>query len=374
MAVVFDRLSIESRKLAVDAMRRYIGDGHDSANIVGVFDIDLALRILQPFTRDAEAIRASLAKVSATRRVASATRCTSPTCAVRWRRGWRVGASGGRPADDLTVSMTDLFDGTLGQLQAEYGGSTTVHGLAAIVAGLSRRARPQVDPACSARASPLSRDGDPRFYALIDQANRANVAVYTVDAAGLRAGSYNLLAGRYAAAATNDAGGFVESPRDFATVARGAPEVGLGILANETGGQLIDSTNDLFKAFPRLDEDLRSYYALTYVPSAGAAGRQVPQDPGQGEAAGPVRQGAQRLHVAAGGRRQHAGARLRSAGAGAARCDAAAERAADPGAGARVPGVARDGARAGAGVGADERLSTTRATRPPARSRPKRSC
>ena len=48
-------------------MRRYIGSGPESANIVGVFDIDLALRTLQPFTRDAEAIRASLAKVSATR-------------------------------------------------------------------------------------------------------------------------------------------------------------------------------------------------------------------------------------------------------------------------------------------------------------------
>ena len=265
MAVVFDRLSIESRKLAVDAMRRYMGDGHDSANIVGVFDIDLAVRILQPFTRDAEAIRASLAKVSATGRgVGDPMHVTDLRGPMA--QGLAGRPSGGRPADDLTVSMTDLFDGTLGQLQAEYGGSTTVHGLAAIVAGLNR-APGRKSILMFSQGVALSRDGDPRFYALIDQANRANVAVYTVDAAGLRAGSYNLLAGRYSAAATNDGGGFVESPRDFAAVARGAPEVGLGILANETGGQLIDSTNDLFKAFPRLDEDLRSYYALTYVPS-----------------------------------------------------------------------------------------------------------
>ena len=264
MAVVFDRLSIESRKLAVDAMRRYMGDGHDSANIVGVFDIDLALRILQPFTRDAEAVRASLAKVSATRAGS-----VDPMHVTDMRgpmtQGLAGGASGGRPADDLTVSMTDLFDGTLGQLQAEFGGSTTVHGLAAIVAGLSR-APGRKSILMFSQGVSLARDGDPRFYALIDQANRANVAVYTVDAAGLRAGSYNLLAGRYAAEATRDSGGVVEGPSDFAMVARGAPEVGLGILANETGGQLIDSTNDLFKAFPRLDEDLRSYYALTYMP------------------------------------------------------------------------------------------------------------
>ena len=265
MAVVFNRLSLEGRRLAVDAMRRYMGNGRESPDIVGVFDIDLAPRILQPFTRDAEAIRASLTKVSATRPGVS-----DPMHVTDLRgpmtQGLAGGASGGRPADDLTVSMTDLFDGTLGQLQAEYGGSTTVHGLTAIVAGLSR-APGRKSILMFSQGIGLSRDGDPRFYALIDQANRSNVAVYTVDAAGLRAGSYNLLAGRYAAEATKDASVGVESPRDFATVARGAPEVGLGILANETGGQLIDSTNDLFKAFPRLDEDLRSYYALTYVPS-----------------------------------------------------------------------------------------------------------
>ena len=100
MAVVFDRLSIESRKLAVDAMRRYIGDGRESANIVGVFDIDLALRILQPFTRDAEAIRASLAKVSATRPVAR-----RPDARHRPARSDGAGAGGSAPAADVPPTI-----------------------------------------------------------------------------------------------------------------------------------------------------------------------------------------------------------------------------------------------------------------------------
>ncbi len=271
MAVIFDWLSLEGRHLAVGAFRRYLGDGPQSPNIVGIFDVDLSLRILQPFTQDAAAVRASLANVSATRPVTGdamhVTDLRGPM-----DQGLAGGPSGGRPADDLTVSLDDLTGGVsrgIGELQGDFGGSITVGGVAAVVAGLGR-APGRKSILLFSEGVELSRNNDPRFYALIDQANRANVAFYTVDAAGLRAGSHSLLAGRYAASATSDASGFVESPRNFADVARRAPEVGLGVLATETGGQRVDSTNDLSKVFPRLDEDLRSYYALTYVPARTA--------------------------------------------------------------------------------------------------------
>jgi VWFA-related protein len=271
MAIVFDRLSLESRDLALKAVRRYIGDGPQSANILGIFDIDQSLRILQPFTQDASAVRASLVNVSATRPASSdamhVTDLRGPM-----EQGLAGGVGAGRPADDLTVSMADLTGGVtrgLGELQGDFGGLITVHGVAALVAGMGR-APGRKSIMLFSEGVELTRNNDPRFYALVDQANRANVAFYTVDAAGLRAGSHTLMAGRYAADATNDASGFVESPHNFADVARRAPEVGLGVLATATGGQRIDSTNDLFKAFPRLDEDLRSYYALTYVPARTA--------------------------------------------------------------------------------------------------------
>lgn len=271
MAIVFDRLSLESRDLALKAVRRYVGDGPQSANIIGTFNIDLSLRILQPFTRDAAAVRASLAQVTATRPgTGDAMHVTDLRGPMA--QGLAGGVGSGRPADDLTVSMADLTGGVtrgIGELQGDFGGSITVNGIAALVAGLSR-APGRKSIMLFSEGVELTRNNDPRFYALVDQANRANVAFYTIDAAGLRAGSHTLLAGRYAADATDDSGGYVESPRNFADVARRAPEVGLGVLANETGGQRIDSTNDLYKAFPRLDEDLRSYYALTYIPARTA--------------------------------------------------------------------------------------------------------
>ena len=272
MAVVFDRLSLESRDLALKAVRRYIGDGPQTANIVGIFDIDLALRILQPFTQDAAAVRASLVNVSATRPSTSGDVMHVTDLRGPMEQGLAGGSSSRRPADDLTVSMDDLTGGVsrgLGELQGDFGGSISVHGVAALVAGMGR-APGRKSILLFSEGVELSRNNVPRFDALVDQANRANVAFYTVDAAGLRAGSHSLLAGRYAADATSDASGFLDSPRNFSDVARRAPEVGLGVLANATGGQRIDSTNDLFKAFPRLDEDLRSYYALTYVPARTA--------------------------------------------------------------------------------------------------------
>jgi VWFA-related protein len=267
MAFVFDRLSLESRKLALDAVRKYVGDGPQTPNIIGVFDVNLSLDILQPFTQDAGAIRASLAKVSATRPggsdVMHVTDLRGPT-----EQGLAGGPSGGRPADDLTVSMSDLTGDVVsafGALQSDFGGSNTVQGVSAVVSGLSRGpGRKSI--LLFSEGIALSKSFDVRFYALVDQANRGNVAVYTVDAAGLRAGSHTLLAGRYAADAAGSAATTQTSPPDLGEIARRAPEVGLGILANETGGQRFDGTNDLFKAFPRVDEDLRSYFTLTYAP------------------------------------------------------------------------------------------------------------
>jgi hypothetical protein len=44
------------------------------------------------------------------------------------------------------------------------------------------------------------------------------------------------------------------------------PHSGLGQLADETGGILIRNTNDLTDGFRRIDQDMRNYYMLSYVP------------------------------------------------------------------------------------------------------------
>lgn len=265
MALVFDRLTLESRKLAVDAVRGYLGDGPQTTNVIGAFDADPSLRVLQPFTQDADALRKALTQVSASRPTPVDPMGVTDMRGPR-EQGLAGGLGTGRPADDLTIAMGNLTGGVLqsfGALEGSYGGLQTLHAVGAVVTGLSLAPGRKAIVVFSEGIG-LTRNNDPQVHALIDQANRANVALYTVDAAGLRAGSHTLLVGRYSAAGSSD-GSNLASPSQVADLARLAPEAGLGLLANETGGQRIDSTNDLSKAFPRLDEDLRSYYAITYA-------------------------------------------------------------------------------------------------------------
>jgi len=263
MAFLFDRLTLEGRKPAVDAVRRYVGEGAQTSHIIGVLDVDSGLAMLQPFTRDAEAVRESLKKIRATRPGRSdamgVTDLRGPM-----EQGLAGGPTGGRPADDLTIAVEGLLESTV-ELEAGATGRQSLDALAAVIAGLGRAPGRKSLVIFSEGIGPTAAILD----GLIDQANRANVAMYTVDVAGLRTVSHTFLAGRYSAAYTGDgkedAAGTVRAPDAVAAFAKGGSDVPLRMLARETGGQFIGDTNDLSRAFVRLEEDLRSYYTLTYA-------------------------------------------------------------------------------------------------------------
>jgi VWFA-related protein len=83
-----------------------------------------------------------------------------------------------------------------------------------------------------------------RFQHLLEEANAAQVAFYTFDAAGLRVES------QFAK------GGFGR-----------APYVGLLALAEGTGGAFVENTNDLSSGALRAVDDQASYYVLGFTPS-----------------------------------------------------------------------------------------------------------
>ena len=115
----------------------------------------------------------------------------------------------------------------------------------------------------------------PHFRSVVAAANRANVSVYTIDAAGLRVQSHQQETGRGVNAIgalgleTGDDGTPRNSLRrmDWLDDAlRKDPHTSLSMLARDTGGFLIDNTNDLAAAFRRIDQDRRFHYLLTYTP------------------------------------------------------------------------------------------------------------
>jgi hypothetical protein len=119
-----------------------------------------------------------------------------------------------------------------------------------------------------------------RFQSVIGAANRANVAVYALDAAGLRAkstqaetrdeilsyGNQRLNERNTSGAAAGGGLAMRELERNEDNL-RVDPAAGLGQLSQHTGGLLFQSTNDLDGAFRRIEEDLRNHYVLTYTPS-----------------------------------------------------------------------------------------------------------
>ena len=112
---------------------------------------------------------------------------------------------------------------------------------------------------------------------MISNANRANVSIYAVDAAGLRAESSDSQTGRAltrlgqarartAASQHDPFGSMMQDLERNEELMRSNPDSALGDLASETGGALISNTNNPGPKFRQVDEDLHSYYLLTYTP------------------------------------------------------------------------------------------------------------
>src|SRR6185503_18347804 len=118
-----------------------------------------------------------------------------------------------------------------------------------------------------------------KFPAVINAANRANVSIYSIDAAGLRTESgtteaareLNSLAGASMANQGRGSdrganGPYLRSLERNEDLLRFDPRSGLGSLSDQTGGFLIHDTNDLAAGLRRIDDDMNGYYFLTYVP------------------------------------------------------------------------------------------------------------
>ncbi|HYJ45672.1 MAG TPA: VWA domain-containing protein, partial [Pyrinomonadaceae bacterium] len=65
VALVFDRLSLEARKRAHDAALAYLGSEVRPDDFIGVFNIDLSLKAVQPFTNNGQLVRQAIERITA---------------------------------------------------------------------------------------------------------------------------------------------------------------------------------------------------------------------------------------------------------------------------------------------------------------------
>ena len=295
VALVFDRLSPEHRALSQRAALGGIPMNGELQDHTAVFAVDLQVNLLQPFTRDAAAVRAGLQRVAGAaasqfrprdrrivelqeRRIELGPELTSTVAAQRLSPS----AAGTQAIGSIEVElaqnrmesrMLEIFD----TLEREQQGYATTNALLSVVASLQdvpgRKTIVFFSEGLAAPPAALQ-----AFRSVIDTANRANVTIYAVDASGLRAESVVSETRREMTAAGTDrivqietgslpiGGSMLRVMERNEDMLRQDPHTSLGDLARDTGGVLVRDTNDLRSAFRRIEEDMRFHYVLTYAP------------------------------------------------------------------------------------------------------------
>jgi len=158
-----------------------------------------------------------------------------------------------------------------GQFLTEYQGQASIAGLRAVVNSLA--ALPgRKSILYFTESLPIASSLKPKFDLLIGQANRANVTVYPVDAAGLRVHSKEAEVSRNVEVAgaqgVGDSrrgdGPWTKELEKQEQILTSRPSAALGRLAKETGGFLLDNTNNLAAGVARIQQERTTYYLVAY--------------------------------------------------------------------------------------------------------------
>lgn len=295
-ALVFDALAAEPLRLAQKAALAYLPMNAEVPARVGVFTTDPGLRILQRYTDEFALVRKAVRELTATsttreeleleRRNALHQRMKELDAYSSAPGGGATAAFG--PGDNSTraqaiverdIAQIELrMLRTFETLDRDHRGYGTANALVSVIQSLASRPGRKAIVYFS-EGLPASPALQARFDTLVNAANRANVSIYTVDAAGLRAES-SLNETRREIDQAGDArlrqtalsqdttdGPLMRIVERTEDLLRLDPQTGLARLADDTGGFLIRDTNDLGSAFRRIDEDNRFHYMLTYSPS-----------------------------------------------------------------------------------------------------------
>ena len=252
IAVVVDDLglSFESTYYVRRALKKFVDEQIQPGDLVAIIRTSGGMGALQQFTADKRQLYAAVDR-------------------VKWNSNGRSGIGAFdamQPAlpsaeleaanEDLNRFREDVFAvGTLGAISYVVRGLKDLPGRKSILL--------VSDGFRVYERNDLSREymALDRLRRLIDQANRASVVIYTMNATGLQ--SFGLTA------ADSTYGRSTDEVEEQLTNRRNAAwetQEGLDYLARETGGIAIRNTNDLSGGIKRILDDQRGYYLIGYRP------------------------------------------------------------------------------------------------------------
>lgn len=288
VTLVFDAVSApDQRRTARTAALDLIKGAQDTNTFYSVFVIDTRLMVLQPFTEDPDTLGAAIKEATA----GYAPARLLPE-SERIKSDLRRSLSGPPPAGAAAI-QAKLAAVVLGMLHmdaaiAADAARMSIAGLQSLTYGLQQwPGRKSV--LYFTKGMTLTPELDTMFRNLTSMANRANVTFYSVDTRGViagyesntrdvstgaqNAGAADQLGGAAAASGTTvtRTDGFVTKEEVLASdnaEVSGRANVQLAVrnLAEATGGFLIGESNDLRTPLRHVNEEISSYYELSYNP------------------------------------------------------------------------------------------------------------
>jgi VWFA-related protein len=305
VALVFDQLSVEGRRLASKAARDLIDAQLAPDAFVAVFRIDGRLMLVEGFTRERASLLESIdgatlgnapAFVSGVQgmggEVSGSRNGGDPMQRGYDPRELRPAHSAGDPeagtpmdgdgpltAERKMANVTLNILRTAEEVERTLRGNRSLDGLLAVVHGLRDLPGRKTLVYFSEGLQVPPWLEDP-FRALASEANRASVSIYSVDVRGLRVAghmddAHALLDQAVMVSQSQRLSGGAwhgvtrEQARQFETVEttlRMNAQGTLDDLSKATGGFLIGDSNDLALGLHKLGEDTRHYYEVAYAP------------------------------------------------------------------------------------------------------------
>jgi VWFA-related protein len=304
VTLAFEPLAeIDQRKTARSAAIDLINGEQGASVYYSVVAVDTRLLVLQQFTKDRQALTSAIERATGgyagpklmsesdaiiaelRRQLAGQTVNGADQSATLLAEAGQAASQNtlqGKPGSNADFTAPILARVMLDMLRmdqgvAAYGARLSIYALKALVQGLQSipGRKPVIYFSTGMYETP---ELDLLFHNLMSQANRANVTFYSVDTRGVMTAAQNLGASRELSAAAAASATTVQRTEGAVTKdevwamdraeASGRANVQLAIrqLAESTGGFLIGDSNDLRGPLRKVNEEISSYYELTFNP------------------------------------------------------------------------------------------------------------
>ena len=255
IAIVVDDLglSFESTYFVRRALKKFVDEQMRPGDLVAIIRTSGGMGALQQFTVDKRQLYAAIDRVKYYPAGRSGVSAFAPVQApTEGPQGADIDAFN----EEANQTRQDMFAvGTLGAISYVIKGLKDLPGRKGILlVSDGFRIYSKEDPGRNFEARE-------RLRRLIDQANRASVVIYTMNATGLQALSFT--------AADDLSGRNTQQLEDALSARRNEAfetQEGLDVLARETGGIPIRNTNDLSGGIRRVLEDQKGFYLIGYRP------------------------------------------------------------------------------------------------------------